>query len=98
MDLDVETLIIDTAFETCQIALYRDQTCVASMRETSGGGHDRVLAGIVDRILSEQKIAPKNIDRIFVTTGPGRFTGLRVGIAFARGFALVSKTVLVPVP
>lgn len=90
----MKTLVIDTAFEQCQVGIWDADTCLASISETGGGQHDRVLVPLVEQALAEAKIALKNLDRIFVTTGPGRFTGLRVGIAFARGLALVHDTPL----
>jgi tRNA threonylcarbamoyladenosine biosynthesis protein TsaB len=91
------SLIIDTAFETCQVGLVRDGKIVAEDKITSGGGHDRVLATMMETLFKQNEITAKDIDTIFVTTGPGRFTGLRVGIAFARGLGLVNKAKLVGV-
>lgn len=90
-------LLIDTAFETCQVGLVRDMNIVAEKRTVGGGQHDKILASITEEILEQAKTHLKEIRKIVVTTGPGRFTGLRVGIAFARGLALVNKTPLVGV-
>lgn len=90
-------LVIDTAFEFCQVGLWQDGVCVETKISASGGKHDHVLATMVQEIFAAQNITVQNIDRIFVTTGPGRFTGLRVGIAFARGLALVNDTKMVGV-
>jgi tRNA threonylcarbamoyl adenosine modification protein YeaZ len=87
--MENSTLILDTAFETCQVALAQDDILIAEEKRASGGGHDRVLAGMVHSVLADHRVAPEDVKTIIVTTGPGRFTGLRVGIAFARGFALV---------
>lgn len=85
-------LVIDTAFETCQIGLFENDACIAEKRQISGGRHDHVLATMAEGLFVETKTSLSDIDKIIVTTGPGRFTGLRVGIAFARGLALVHKT------
>lgn len=53
-----------------------------------GKGHAEHLIGIVDRALDQADMALSDIDRIAVTIGPGSFTGIRVGVAAARGFAL----------
>lgn len=89
------TLLIDTAFEACQVALAQGDKIFAQQVQTGGGGQDRLLAGMTRDLLHAQNINVKDLGKIAVTTGPGRFTGLRVGIAFARGLALVHKTNLV---
>lgn len=91
------TLLIDTAFEACQVALAQSEKIIAQQIQTGGGGQDRILAGMVRDVLKSQNTDIKDLQKIAVTTGPGRFTGLRVGIAFARGLALVNKTPLVGV-
>lgn len=52
-------------------------------------GHSEALMPMVARVLAASGIGFAEIDRFAVTTGPGSFTGLRIGIAAARGFALV---------
>ncbi len=90
-------LLIDTAFETCRVGLARDGKILARRETQSGGAHDRVLAGMAAELFAEQNIDVKKLDTIMVTTGPGRFTGLRVGIAFARGLSLVHEIPLIGV-
>lgn len=93
----MKTLVIDTAFEQCQVGIWDGPVCVASASAQGGGQHDRILASLVEKMMAEAHTDLANLDRIFVTTGPGRFTGLRVGIAFARGLALVHDTPLIGV-
>jgi tRNA threonylcarbamoyladenosine biosynthesis protein TsaB len=90
-------LVIDTAFETCQVGIWQDEKCVTMAAVNGGGKHDIILGPLVEEILKVHHIAVKDIEKIIVTTGPGRFTGLRVGIAFARGLALVHQTPMVGV-
>jgi tRNA threonylcarbamoyladenosine biosynthesis protein TsaB len=91
------TLVIDTAFETCQVGLWQGDTCITMAAVDGGGKHDIILSPLVEEIFKVHKVDIKDIEKIIVTTGPGRFTGLRVGIAFARGLALVHQTPLVGV-
>jgi len=51
-------------------------------------GQDARLAGLCEELLAEAGVTPKELKRIAVVTGPGSFTGVRVGVAFARGLAL----------
>lgn len=91
------SLVIDTAFESCQVGLWQGDTCVTMASVAGGGKHDIVLAPLVQEIFKVHQVVLADLERIIVTTGPGRFTGLRVGIAFARGLALVNGTPLVGV-
>jgi tRNA threonylcarbamoyl adenosine modification protein YeaZ len=91
------TLVIDTAFESCQVGVWQDDTCITMASVPGGGKHDIVLATLVDEIFNVHKIAVKDLSRVVVTTGPGRFTGLRVGVAYARGLVLVNNTPLIGV-
>ena len=81
-------LAIDTALSACQAALLRDGEPLAVSSEPMDRGHQERLAPMVQALLSQAEIAPRMVDRVAVTLGPGSFTGLRVGIAFAKGFAL----------
>jgi tRNA threonylcarbamoyladenosine biosynthesis protein TsaB len=53
-------------------------------------GHAEALIPLIARVMDRARITFSDIDRIAVTTGPGSFTGLRVGIAAARGIALAT--------
>ena len=91
------TLVIDTAFETCQVGLWQGDKCITMAAVNGGGKHDIILSPLVEEIFKAHHVDVKDIEKIIVTTGPGRFTGLRVGIAFARGLALVHRTPLIGV-
>jgi len=84
-------LAIDTAFERCTAAVY-DPTgagrLLAAAEPEIGKGHAERLMGIIDEVLSKAGKSYGDIARIGVTVGPGSFTGVRVGVAAARGLAL----------
>jgi tRNA threonylcarbamoyladenosine biosynthesis protein TsaB len=81
-------LAIDTALNACSAALVRDGETLASRVELMARGQAERLAVLVDELVLEAGVTFAQIDRIAVTRGPGAFTGLRVGLAFARGLAL----------
>ncbi len=82
-------LVIDTALEACSVGVVDgERTIVRS--ENIGRGHAEILMGQVESALAEANLEFADLDRIAVVVGPGSFTGLRVGIAAARGFALVT--------
>lgn len=61
---------------------------LASRAEPMQQGHQERLAPLVAEVMAEAGIGFDGIDRIGVTVGPGSFTGLRVGLAFAKGLGL----------
>lgn len=83
---------LDTTGPRCSAALVDGSHILAHKSEAIGRGHAERLAPMVSELLSLGAISPKHIDRIAVCTGPGSFTGLRVALAFAKGFALPYRT------
>jgi tRNA threonylcarbamoyladenosine biosynthesis protein TsaB len=81
-------LAINTAGDACEAALARDGAMLAARSEPMTQGHDARLAPVVEEVMREAGAAFADLDRIAVVVGPGSFTGVRVGVAFARGLAL----------
>jgi len=79
----VRTLVIETATAACSVALIEQGVVIAAAHEVVGRGHAERLVPMIAE-LPEGGRAP----RILVDCGPGSFTGVRVGIAAARGLAL----------
>lgn len=85
----MQLLAIDTALEDCSVGVLSGDRAVLR-GETVGRGHAEKLLGMIAAAMAEAGLAYGDLERIAVTVGPGSFTGLRVGIAAARGLALVS--------
>lgn len=84
-------LAIDTALEACSAAvLDTEQGVLASESLPMERGHAEALLPLVAKIMGAARTPFDELDRIAVTTGPGSFTGLRVGLSAARGIALAS--------
>lgn len=84
-------LAIDTALEACSAAvLDTEHSPAVSESLPMTRGHAEALMPLIARVMDRARIGFSAIDRIAVTTGPGSFTGLRVGIAAARGIALAT--------
>lgn len=91
-------LAIETSTMTQSIALERDGRIVDETRIALRGGHARVLSASVDAVFRRQRVTAHDLDAIAIGTGPGSFTGLRIGLALARGLAFAANCPLVPVP
>ncbi|MGI8525185.1 MAG: tRNA (adenosine(37)-N6)-threonylcarbamoyltransferase complex dimerization subunit type 1 TsaB [Pseudolabrys sp.] len=90
----MRVLAIDTALEACSAAVLDTAQNGAIVHESIDmvRGHAEALMPLIARVLDRAHVAFfSGIDRIAVTTGPGSFTGLRVGISAARGFALAAS-------
>lgn len=81
-------LALDTALNACSAAILRSGIVLASRVEPMVKGQAERLAPMTRDLLLEAKIEPGEIDRLAVTRGPGAFTGLRIGLAYARGLAV----------
>jgi tRNA threonylcarbamoyladenosine biosynthesis protein TsaB len=78
-------LALDTALEACSVAILDGERVLAARSEPMPRGHQERLAPLVAELLLEAGVKAKDLDRVGVTVGPGSFTGLRVGLAFAKG-------------
>ena len=89
----MRVLAIDTALSACSAAVLDTEYggIVASESLPMLRGHAEALLPLLQRVMHQANLSFPDIDRIAVTTGPGSFTGLRVGIAAARGIALAAK-------
>ncbi|ADU50392.1 peptidase M22 glycoprotease [Thermaerobacter marianensis DSM 12885] len=78
---------IDTSGPRCGVALLKDGE-PAGAEELAAPGTNRALMPAVDRLCRRAGIGPRQLDGIAVALGPGSFTGLRIGLAAAKGLAL----------
>lgn len=85
-------LAIDTALEACSAAVLDTASVASAVHESLPmvRGHAEALIPLIGRVLDRAQLTFTDIDRVAVTTGPGSFTGLRVGISAARGIALAT--------
>jgi len=81
-------LSLDTTGAACTAALTSEDKILAQRCDDIGRGHAAHLAPLVDDLMKAAHIKAADINRIAVCTGPGSFTGQRVGLSFALGFSL----------
>lgn len=80
-------LALDTCLTACSAALLDGETVLAARSEAMPRGHQERLAPLVQELMAEAGVGFPALTRIGVTVGPGSFTGLRVGLAFAKGLS-----------
>lgn len=90
-------LAVDTAVGACSAALLEGDRIRAHIFEPMERGHAERLAPMVDEAMKAASADFKNLERLAVTTGPGTFTGQRVGLAFMRGLRLALQIPLIGV-
>lgn len=80
-------LALDCAVSGLGVAVVRDGTCLASLREEGRDQAARLLPAVAS-VLRDAGVGRRELSLIAVTVGPGSFTGVRVGLAAARGLAV----------
>ena len=85
-------LAIDTALDACAAGVLdtRSDRLIAHESLLMKRGHAEALMPLIARVMASSGISFADLDRVAVTTGPGSFTGLRVGLAAARGIGLAA--------
>lgn len=91
-------LAIETATVVCGAALSKGETLVVEYRSVLKNAHGRLLTRAVEVLLADAGWRISDLDAIALSIGPGSFTGLRIGLAFAKGIALAREIPLVAVP
>jgi|SRR5271167_3776576 len=83
-------LALDSAGSACSAAVSLGEEVVAEQRIDTMHGQAEVLLPLVDKVMREAGQAPAALDLVVATVGPGSFTGIRAGLAAARGIALAT--------
>ncbi len=92
-------LALDTSMQACSVAVLSTEpsqgACLSACYERRERGHAEHLMGMIDEALSKSGHSIKQIDQFAVCRGPGTFTGVRIGIAAARGLAMTCAKPLI---
>jgi tRNA threonylcarbamoyladenosine biosynthesis protein TsaB len=91
----MKILAVDTALGACSVAVVSGENVLSHRFEPMERGHAERLAPMVREVMQEAGLPFGGIDRLAVTTGPGTFTGQRVGLAFMRGLRVALRKPLV---
>ncbi|MGB9912032.1 MAG: tRNA (adenosine(37)-N6)-threonylcarbamoyltransferase complex dimerization subunit type 1 TsaB [Candidatus Kapaibacteriota bacterium] len=91
-------LSIETSSKVCSVCISQADNILLEYSMTVSNSHDQFLAVFVKRALEDLGLKPADLSALAISSGPGSFTGLRIGSAFAKGFCFDGKIKLVAVP
>ncbi|HOM05210.1 MAG TPA: tRNA (adenosine(37)-N6)-threonylcarbamoyltransferase complex dimerization subunit type 1 TsaB [Candidatus Kapabacteria bacterium] len=94
----MKILSLETSGSVCSVCLSIDKNVVAEYSIFKSFEHDRLLAVLVQRILDDFQMKVSDLDAVAVSSGPGSFTGLRIGAAFAKALCFDNNPKLIAVP
>ena len=93
----MKSLLVDTSTSKLLIYIVENNSVLFSFNEKL----DKTLSSrfmlIIENAFKQTNISPKEIDKIFVSIGPGSFTGIRIGMTFAKIYSLLLKKDLIPI-
>ena len=90
-------LCIETGTDICSVGLARDGELVSLRESDEGRDHAKNVAVFVDELLRENGVAAEELSAVAVGMGPGSYTGLRIGVSFAKGLCYGLQIPLVAV-
>lgn len=94
----MKILAIDSSGQTASVAVWEDDLTLAEFYIHAKKTHSQTLLPMLEAVREKIELDIKEIDAIAVASGPGSFTGLRIGSAMAKGFGFALEKPIVPVP
>lgn len=91
-------LCLETATEVCSVALSADGRCLACLEDHSGNSHAERLMALTDQCLHEAGVDKRELHAVCISSGPGSYTGLRIGTSSAKGLCYALSIPLIAVP
>jgi tRNA threonylcarbamoyladenosine biosynthesis protein TsaB len=87
---DMKILAVDTATRSCSVAVVQEKSLLAEMTTVRKQTHSKHLMEMINRVMDLSGLPLSELDGFAVTSGPGTFTGLRIGISSVKGLASAS--------
>ena len=94
----MKTFLLDTSTNFLVFGYSGDDKTFVSKTIDSLGKHKNILIDEIKKFFTEMSVTPNDIDKMIVGVGPGRYTGIRVGVTFAKTFAYSTKCLLYSFP
>lgn len=87
-------LAFETSAKAASVALFEDEKLLAEQYQNTGLTHSQTLLVMAQQMLTQCNLTAKDVDAVAVANGPGSFTGVRIGVAAAKGFAWGSEILM----
>ncbi len=94
----MKILAIDTSGANCSVAIIDEEKVICDFNLSIGTTHSETLLPMIDEVCRTSKIDLSEVDVLACGIGPGSFTGLRIGIATIKGFALAQNKPVIGIP
>ncbi len=91
-------LHIDTAGQFCSVALSENYTLKGLLETDEINAHARLITIFIDQVIKNQNLSPEDLDAVAVSSGPGSYTGLRIGVSAAKGLCYALSIPLLAIP
>ena len=88
---------IDTSGKFCSVSIYLSNTVRDSIISSLPLSHSSELAANLKKLINKYQIEIADLESVLVNVGPGSFTGLRIGVSFAKGLCLSNNIPLIPI-
>ncbi len=90
-------LSLETSVDTCSVALHKDGKLLTSAFVEEPQAHAGKLGFLIEKVLNESDTPPQSLQAIAVASGPGSYTGLRIGVSTAKGLCYALDIPLIAV-
>lgn len=80
-------LLLETSTEICSVALTKENDIVASRMISEPNSHSQKLSLLIQEVIKQAGVSYSELSAVAVSKGPGSYTGLRIGVSTAKGFA-----------
>ncbi len=91
-------LCIETSTNICSVALSENGQLLASFEEREANSHAALLTVLIERLMAQSSKAMSDLDAVAVSSGPGSYTGLRIGVSVAKGICYALHKPLIAIP
>src|SRR5690554_2925965 len=93
-------LCIETSTAICSVALVKDGNVITARQDNEGNSHANKLTVLIEEVFSDSNVPLEisDIDAVAVSSGPGSYTGLRIGLSTAKGICFAMDKPLISIP